>query len=142
MKNSINTNDLIYHYTSFDKLQYILKNSTLRFNESTKSNDILDTKLLVNILNDAEFDNSEYTSDIISARDFTINYFRRSTYERKTLSLLYHVSQLFQILGCFGMHIQCIDQVILLAFMESQKNFAMSHYRNTMVSALHLRKKS
>ena len=32
---------LIYHYTSFEKLQCILKYGTLRFKESTSSNDIL-----------------------------------------------------------------------------------------------------
>ena len=44
--------NLIYHYTSFEKLQCILKYGTLRFKESTSSNDILDTIGFVNILKD------------------------------------------------------------------------------------------
>lgn len=41
----------IYHYTSFDKFKCILQNGTLRFKESTQSNDLLDTKGLENLGN-------------------------------------------------------------------------------------------
>lgn len=46
----MDNSNLIYHYTSFDKLQCILKYGTLRFKESTSSNDVLDTIGLENIL--------------------------------------------------------------------------------------------
>ena len=46
----MDNSNLIYHYTSFEKLQCILEYGTLRFKESTRSNDVLDSIGLENIL--------------------------------------------------------------------------------------------
>ena len=46
----MDNSNLIYHYTSFEKFQCILKYGTLRFKESTSSNDVLDTIGFENIL--------------------------------------------------------------------------------------------
>ena len=72
-----NTN-LIYHYTSFEKLQCILKNGTLRFKESTSSNDILDTIGFVNILKSIpHFNAPGATSALLN---FIINYYQWEGY--------------------------------------------------------------
>lgn len=69
---------LIYHYTSFEKLQCILKYGTLRFKESTSSNDILDTIGFVNILKDMP---SFSAPDAISTLlNFIIEYYQRENY--------------------------------------------------------------
>lgn len=70
--------NLIYHYTSFEKLQCILKYGTLRFKESTSSNDILDTIGFVNILKEMpHFSASNATSALLN---FIIEYYQRETY--------------------------------------------------------------
>lgn len=72
-----NTN-LIYHYTSFEKLQCILKYGTLRFKESTSSNDILDTIGFVNILKSMpHFNTPGATSALLN---FIINYYQWEGY--------------------------------------------------------------
>lgn len=69
---------LIYHYTSFEKLQCILKYGTLRFKESTSSNDILDTIGFVNILKDMpHFNATNATSALLN---FILEYYQRETY--------------------------------------------------------------
>lgn len=71
-------NNLIYHYTSFEKLQNILKGGTLRFKESTKSNDVLDTSGIVNILKKMpHFEAKTSTSELLN---FIIDYYQRDTY--------------------------------------------------------------
>ena len=70
--------NLIYHYTSFEKLQCILKYGTLRFKESTSSNDILDTIGFVNILKDMpRFSAPDATAALLN---FIIEYYQRETY--------------------------------------------------------------
>lgn len=46
----MDNSNLIYHYTSFEKFQCILKYGTLRFKESSSSNDVLNTIGFENIL--------------------------------------------------------------------------------------------
>lgn len=46
----MNNSNLIYHYTSLEEFQCILKYGTLRFKESTSSNDVLGTIDFENIL--------------------------------------------------------------------------------------------
>ena len=70
--------NLIYHYTSFEKLQCILKYGTLRFKESTSSNDVLDTIGFVNILKSMpHFKAPNATSALLN---FIIEYYQRETY--------------------------------------------------------------
>lgn len=78
--------DLIYHYTSFEKLQYILKYSTLRFKESTKSNDILDTMGFVNILQSMPKFNSPSVEG--SFLNFLLGYYQSETYKPSSVSLV------------------------------------------------------
>ena len=101
---SNNIPDLIYHYTSFDKLQSILKYSTLRFKESTQSNDILDTTRLINILQRLTYVSDNANTNIAKACDFLINYFKQPTYNNQHTSMV-SCFQHFLILDCFGMHI-------------------------------------
>ena len=70
--------NLIYHYTSFEKLQCILKYGTLRFKESTSSNDILDTIGFVNILKDMPHFNAP--NGIAALLNFIIDYYQREAY--------------------------------------------------------------
>lgn len=78
--------DLIYHYTSFEKLQCILKYSTLRFKESTKSNDILDTMGFVNILQSMPKFNSPSVEG--SFLNFLLGYYQSETYKSSSVSLV------------------------------------------------------
>lgn len=70
--------NLIYHYTSFEKLQCILKNGTLRFKESTSSNDVLDTIGFVNILK--EMPHFKAPTSSTELLNFIIDYYQRETY--------------------------------------------------------------
>lgn len=70
--------NLIYHYTSFEKLQCILKYGTLRFKESTSSNDVLDTIGFVKILKSMpHFNVPTATSALLN---FIIEYYQRENY--------------------------------------------------------------
>ncbi|MBR2403435.1 MAG: DUF2971 domain-containing protein [Lachnospiraceae bacterium] len=71
--------NLIYHYTSFEKLQCILKYGTLRFKESTSSNDILDTIGFVNILKDMPRFNAPNGASALL--NFIIDYYQRENYK-------------------------------------------------------------
>ena len=80
------TTKLIYHYTSFEKLQCILKHGTLRFKESTKSNDILDTVGLVNILK--AMPRFRAPIDMTAFLNFLLGYYQRDSYTPSTISLV------------------------------------------------------
>lgn len=80
------TTKLIYHYTSFEKLQCILKHGTLRFKESTKSNDILDTVGLVNILK--AMPRFRAPIDMTAFLNFLLGYYQRDSYAPSTISLV------------------------------------------------------
>lgn len=74
----MDNSNLIYHYTSFEKLQCILKYGTLRFKESTSSNDILDTIGFENILKSMpNFNAPGATAALLK---FIINYYRWEGY--------------------------------------------------------------
>ena len=74
----IDDSKLIYHYTSFQKLQSILKNGTLRFKESTSSNDILDTIGFGTILKYMpHFNSPSITSWFLN---FILDYYQRENY--------------------------------------------------------------
>lgn len=78
--------NLIYHYTSFEKLNLILKFGTLRFKESTKSNDILDTMGFINILkNMTKF---KAPVDMTGFLNFILDYFQRPTYTQTYIALV------------------------------------------------------
>ena len=75
----MDNSNLIYHYTSFDKLQCILKYGTLRFKESTSSNDVLDTIGLENILKSMpNFNAPGATSELLN---FILGYYQREAYQ-------------------------------------------------------------
>lgn len=78
--------DLIYHYTGFEKLQCILEYSTLRFKESTKSNDILDTIGFVNILQSMPKFNSPSAEGAFL--NFLLGYYQNETYKPSSVSLV------------------------------------------------------
>lgn len=77
---------LIYHYTSFEKLQYILKNGTLRFKESTSSNDALDTLGFVNILK--SMPQFSASIDMTELLNFILGYYQRDGYTPSTVALV------------------------------------------------------
>ena len=79
----MNNSSLIYHYTSFEKLQCILKHGTLRFKESTKSNDILDTMGFVKILKTMPMFKSS-----VDITDFILKYYQQPTYTQAWISLV------------------------------------------------------
>ena len=71
-------NDLIYHYTSFEKLQCILKYGTLRFKESTSSNDVLDTIGFERILKSMPHFNAPGIASTLL--NFILDYYQRDAY--------------------------------------------------------------
>ena len=77
---------LIYHYTSYEKLQYILKNGTLRFKESTSSNDALDTLGFVNILR--SMPQFSASIDMTELLNFILGYYQRDEYTPSTVALV------------------------------------------------------
>lgn len=84
--------NLIYHYTSFEKLQCILQHSTLRFKESTTSNDSLDTIGFVTILkNMPQF---KAPIDMTAFLNFILGYYQRDTYCASSISLVACFSQI------------------------------------------------
>lgn len=78
---------LIYHYTSFDKFQCILRYGTLRFKESTKSNDVLDTTLLFEVLK--KYKGLPGQSETVeAARKFMLDYYQEFAADNQHISLV------------------------------------------------------
>lgn len=81
------TEELIYHYTSFDKFKCILENGTLRFKESTKSNDSLDTTLLFDVLRN--YKGLPDCRDVVEvARKFMLDYYQGFEAQNQHISLV------------------------------------------------------
>lgn len=73
-----------YHYTDFEKLKCILANGTLRFKCSTQSNDILDTRYFVDLLNESNLsDLCEASEEMAALNDFCASYFKSESYQPK-----------------------------------------------------------
>ena len=73
-----------YHYTDFEKFKCILANGTLRFKCSTQSNDILDTRYFVDLLNESNLsDLCEAPEDMAALNDFCASYFKSESYQPK-----------------------------------------------------------
>lgn len=127
----MDNSNLIYHYTSFEKLQCILKYGTLRFKESTSSNDILDTIGFENILK--SMPNFNAPGATAALLNFIINYYRWEGYHLQNFSL--RVFRRFQIPDFFGMPILCIALETRSALME-RKSIVLKWQRNITVYAL------
>jgi hypothetical protein len=78
---------LIYHYTSFDKFKCILEHGTLRFKESTKSNDIVDTTLLFDVLKKYE-GKKDFRETVEAARKFMVGYYQEYAAQNQHISLV------------------------------------------------------
>lgn len=78
--------NIIYHYTSFEKLQCILKYGTLRFKESTSSNDAMDTLGFVNVLK--EMPHFKSPTEMAELMNFIIGYYQRYSYRFSAISLV------------------------------------------------------
>lgn len=85
--NMSNNKNLIYHYTSFDKLKCILEYGTLRFKESTESNDMLDTKGIVNILQKMPLFKTP-NNDMVSVLNFILGYYKSDVYRPRSTSMV------------------------------------------------------
>ena len=73
-----------YHYTDFEKFKCILANGTLRFKCSTQSNDILDTRYFVDLLNESNIsDLCEAPEDLAALNEFCASYFKSESYHPK-----------------------------------------------------------
>lgn len=73
-----------YHYTDFEKVKCILANGTLRFKCSTQSNDILDTRYFVDLLNESNLsDLCKASEDMAALNDFCASYFKSESYQPK-----------------------------------------------------------
>lgn len=78
---------IIFHYTSYEKFKCILQYGTLRFKESTTSNDVMDTTLLFEILKD--YKGNEYDeASVEAARKFMLNYYQKFAAENQHISLV------------------------------------------------------
>ena len=78
--------NIIYHYTSFDKFKCILKYGTLRFKESTQSNDMLDTIGLVNALK--AMPDFKSPTEMSEALNFIIGYYKSGVYRQSSTSMV------------------------------------------------------
>lgn len=126
----MDNSNLIYHYTSFEKLQCILKYGTLRFKESTSSNDILDTIGFENILK--SMPNFNAPGATAALLNFIINYYRWEGYHPSAKFL---VACFSKIPDFFGMPILCIALETRSALME-RKSIVLKWQRNITVYAL------
>lgn len=78
---------IIFHYTSYEKFKCILQYGTLRFKESTTSNDVMDTTLLFEVLKD--YKGNEYDEVFVEvARKFMLNYYQKFAAENQHISLV------------------------------------------------------
>lgn len=83
----MNEKDIIYHYTSLEKFKCILQYGTLRFKESTTSNDLLDTTLLFDVLK--EYDGlPDYRDTVEVARKFMLDYYQKFKASNQHISLV------------------------------------------------------
>lgn len=76
----------IFHYTSFEKFKCILKYGTWRFKLSTQSNDVLDTRYIVDIIKKLKIQNQDLPEDHLKLLELLMGYFKRDDYERQFLS--------------------------------------------------------
>lgn len=80
-------NTIVYHYTSFDKFEQIMKNGTLRFKESTASNDYQDTTLIVDVLTKMELV-SAVDSKEKAALEFILNLYKKTDIAKRYIHLV------------------------------------------------------
>ncbi len=76
----------IFHYTSFEKFKSILQYGTWRFKLSTQSNDLLDTKYIIEIIKQLKVQSHDLPEDNEKLLDHLMGYFKRDAYERQYLS--------------------------------------------------------
>ncbi|NLK96696.1 MAG: DUF2971 domain-containing protein [Epulopiscium sp.] len=76
----------IFHYTNFEKFKCILQYGTWRFKLSTKSNDLLDTTYIVDIIKELKIQNQGLSGNHLKLLEFLMGYFKRNEYERQFLS--------------------------------------------------------
>ena len=100
----MNEKDIIYHYTSLDKFKCILQYGTLRFKESTTSNDLLDTTLLFDVLK--EYDGLPDYRDLWKWRESLCLITIKNSKRVINTFLWFLVLQKKVIQECFGTPIQ------------------------------------
>ncbi|NMB96107.1 MAG: DUF2971 domain-containing protein [Clostridiaceae bacterium] len=76
----------IFHYTSFEKFKCILRYGAWRFKLSTQSNDLLDTRYIVDIIKKLKIQSRHLSEDHHKLLEFLMGYFKRDDYERQFLS--------------------------------------------------------
>ena len=78
----------LYYYTDFETFKLILANGTLRFKESTKSNDKLDTNILYSELK--ELFNERYGADSAKSSQiqFLIGFFEKQGYHNHSVPVV------------------------------------------------------
>lgn len=76
---------IIFHYTSLDKFKCILKYGTLRFKESTTSNDVMDTTLLFEVLKEYK-GNKNSDESVEAARKFILDYYQKFAAQNQNLN--------------------------------------------------------
>lgn len=79
----------IYYYTDFDTFKLIMKNGTLRFKESTKSNDMLDTNILYEELKEiftARYANNK--TNLNAQIQFLKGFFETEGYQNKSIPVV------------------------------------------------------
>ena len=77
---------IIFHYTTFEKFVCILRYGTWRFKLSTKSNDLLDTVYIVNLIKNDEDIINNISDNQNSTLRFMKGYFERNNYRSTYLS--------------------------------------------------------
>lgn len=78
----------IYYYTDFNTFKLILENSTLRFKESTTSNDLLDTKGLYERLAHVIVEESQKSAESETEKKFIRGYIENNIIENNRVSLV------------------------------------------------------
>lgn len=72
---------ILYHYTSFEKFECILKYGTMRFKLSTQSNDLLDTRYILDLVKKLRFFNDKASSEQEILLKWLIGFFQRDEYK-------------------------------------------------------------
>ncbi len=71
----------LFHYTSFKKFKCILQSGTMRFKLSTQSNDLLDTRYVVDLIRKMEYFNHGLDEIKEKLLTFFLGYYRHHKYK-------------------------------------------------------------
>ena len=72
---------IIFHYTNFEKFKCIVQFGTLRFKLSIQSNDLLDTKYIVELIKRIDYFTDDQDASKKRLLEFLLGYYKRADYQ-------------------------------------------------------------